>query len=69
MNPAVLSLTSLEMEKKKLTVKKRTKTARESEKCPQIFTLKRGRVKQTICQNKMFLYKFPLFGSKSRVKH
>lgn len=54
MNPAVLSLTSLEMEKKKKTVKKRTKTARESEKCPQIFTLKRGRVKQTICQNKMF---------------
>lgn len=53
MNPAVLSLTSLEMEKK-TNCKKRTKTARESKKCPQISTLKRGRVKQTICQNKMF---------------
>lgn len=55
--------------KKRKKKVKGEKSAGEAVKCPWLFTLKRGRVKQTVCQNKMLSYKFAPFCSKSRVKH
>lgn len=45
MNPAVLSLTSLEMEKKKLTVKKKNKDCKRERKMSPDFHTKKGKGK------------------------